>query len=321
MSKKFIFNPINLEFELKKTTFKEFIKNFLTHTFISLLSGTLLGYLIFLNFETFEQKSLQKLNSQIAWNIQYVGEKISSQQNRVTKLEYYDNYVYRAILGLKSKSTSSSYYYYGGSVDRNDINLLQTNEEVKEFLIISNVIKNKIKLQSESFTYIKNDVKEKDNKYASIPYICPLDRKNIERIGSNVGIRMHPILRIPLMHTGLDISAAMGTPVYATGDGIIVTSGWNNGYGLCIKINHGYSYQTRYAHLSKIIVSEGQIVKRGQLIGYVGNTGRSTSSHLHYEVRIGNKPVNPLKFMNDITDDQFKQIVDSSTEKDTFEEM
>lgn len=321
MSKKFIFNPNSLEFELKKTTLKEFIKNFLTHTFISLLLGTLLGYLVYINFETFEQKSIQKLNNQIAWNIKYVGEKIASQQSRVTKLEYYDNFVYRAILGLKSKSSIPFYYAIGGSVDRNEINLLQTTQDVKEYQIISNLIKNKIKVQSKSFIYIKNDIKEKENKYASIPYISPLERKNIERIGSNVGIRIHPILKIPLMHTGLDISAAMGTPVYATGDGIIVTSGWNNGYGLCIKINHGYNYQTIYAHLSKIIVSEGQIVKRGQLIGYVGNTGRSTAAHLHYEVRIAGKPMNPLKFMNDISDEQFSQIVDSSTEKDTFKEM
>jgi len=295
MSKKFVFNPISLEFELKKITFKQFIKNFLTHTFVSLLIGIISGYLIFYNFETLEQKNLQKTNTKIAWNIKFIGEKITNQQKRLSNLEYYDNYIYRTILGLKTKS--SYYYAIGGSVDRYDINLLQSNQEIKEYLIISNYLKYKLRSQSESFTYIKNDIKEKDTKNASIPYISPLEKKDIERIGSNIGIRFHPILRIPLMHTGLDISAKTGTPVYATGDGIVVLSGINNGYGLCVKINHGYKYQTRYAHLSKIIVTDGEIVKRGQLIGYVGSTGRSTAPHLHYEVRINDKPMNPLKFM------------------------
>jgi len=319
MSKKFVFNPISLEFELKKITFKQFIKNFLTHTFVSLLIGIISGYLIFYNFETLEQKNLQKTNTKIAWNIKFIGEKITNQQKRLSNLEYYDNYIYRTILGLKTKS--SYYYAIGGSVDRYDINLLQSNQEIKEYLIISNYLKYKLRSQSESFTYIKNDIKEKDTKNASIPYISPLEKKDIERIGSNIGIRFHPILRIPLMHTGLDISAKTGTPVYATGDGIVVLSGINNGYGLCVKINHGYKYQTRYAHLSKIIVTDGEIVKRGQLIGYVGSTGRSTAPHLHYEVRINDKPMNPLKFMNDIPEEQFQQIISNSSEKDSFEEL
>jgi len=319
MSKKFVFNPISLEFELKKITFKQFIKNFLTHTFVSLLIGIISGYLIFYNFETLEQKNLQKTNTKIAWNIKFIGEKITNQQKRLSNLEYYDNYIYRTILGLKTKS--SYYYAIGGSVDRYDINLLQSNQEIKEYLIISNYLKYKLRSQSESFTYIKNDIKEKDTKNASIPYISPLEKKDIERMGSNIGIRFHPILRIPLMHTGLDISAKTGTPVYATGDGIVVLSGINNGYGLCVKINHGYKYQTRYAHLSKIIVTDGEIVKRGQLIGYVGSTGRSTAPHLHYEVRINDKPMNPLKFMNDIPEEQFQQIISNSSEKDSFEEL
>ena len=112
------------------------------------------------------------------------------------------------------------------------------------------------------------------------------------------------------LHSGIDFSAATGTKVYATGDGVVNQAGWEGGYGNLIVINHGFSYMTAYGHLSRIGVKNGQIVKRGQVIGYVGSTGKSTASHLHYEVRKNGKAINPINyFFNDITPAEYDLMI------------
>ena len=117
------------------------------------------------------------------------------------------------------------------------------------------------------------------------------------RLMGGYGVRSDPFSGEGAMHTGVDISAPLGTPVRATADGIIIHSGWNGGYGRCVIIDHGNNYQTWYAHLSRMDVIEGQEIRQGEVLGAVGSTGRSTGSHLHYEVRIGSTPVNPYRFL------------------------
>jgi murein DD-endopeptidase MepM/ murein hydrolase activator NlpD len=111
------------------------------------------------------------------------------------------------------------------------------------------------------------------------------------------GVRLDPFSGEGAMHTGIDISAPYGTPVHATADGIVIHAGWNGGYGRCVIIDHGNNYQTWYAHLSRMDVIEGQEIRQGEVLGGVGSTGRSTGSHLHYEVRIASTPVNPYRFL------------------------
>lgn len=123
-------------------------------------------------------------------------------------------------------------------------------------------------------------------------------------------MRMHPIYKVEKMHTGIDFGAAEGTPIYATGDGVIEEAGFNSGYGNHVIIQHGFGYETQYGHMSRIAATEGQRVKRGQIIGYVGSTGESTGDHLHYEVIKNGVKVNPINyFYNDLNPDEFKQII------------
>ena len=117
------------------------------------------------------------------------------------------------------------------------------------------------------------------------------------RLMGGYGVRMDPFSGEGAMHTGIDISATIGTPVHASGDGIVLHAGWNGGYGRCVIIDHGNNYQTWYAHLSRMDVIEGEEIRQGEVLGAVGTTGRSTGAHLHYEVRIGNTPVNPYRFL------------------------
>ena len=128
----------------------------------------------------------------------------------------------------------------------------------------------------------------------SIPSRMPLDGAQLT---SSYGMRDHPILRKRARHTGVDLAAPTGTPIYATADGYVQMAEWFSSYGKFIKIGHGNQLETRYAHLSRIAVSEGDMVKKGDLIGYVGSTGRSTGPHLHYEVRIAGEAVNPIPYM------------------------
>src|SRR5690606_21412870 len=131
---------------------------------------------------------------------------------------------------------------------------------------------------------------------------------------SGFGLRMHPIYKIKRRHTGIDLPSPIGTPIYATGNGKVVESGVERGYGIMLKIDHGYGYETLYGHMSRYVVRKGQEVKRGQLIGYVGNTGSSTGPHLHYEVIKNGRPVNPVSFFyNDLSPTEYVSMVKAAS--------
>ena len=134
-----------------------------------------------------------------------------------------------------------------------------------------------------------------DTGSASIPMLVPVTTNRA--MSSNFGMRVHPILGGHHMHKGVDLPASTGTPIHATADGVIGRADWFGGYGLCVEIEHGANLETRYGHMSRIAVAEGQHVHKGDVIGYVGSTGRSTGPHLHYEVRIAGEAVNPVPYL------------------------
>ena len=150
---------------------------------------------------------------------------------------------------------------------------------------------------------------------AHIPAIFPLKETEIKYISSYFGYRPDPIYKVSKFHSGIDFSAQLGTEAYATGDGVVcnVEKGqW--GYGNMVTIDHGYGYKTRYSHLQKAAVRKGQKVKRGQCIGFIGNTGKTTGVHLHYEVLKNNVQIDPINFFyNDLTPDEYEQILQQST--------
>lgn len=129
----------------------------------------------------------------------------------------------------------------------------------------------------------------------SIPSLIPITTNR--GMSSSFGLRVHPVLGGMRMHKGIDLPASTGTPIHATADGIVSKANWSGGYGLCVELEHGANMETRYGHMSRIAVAEGQSVRKGDVIGYVGSTGRSTGSHLHYEVRIAGEAVNPIPYM------------------------
>ncbi len=169
-------------------------------------------------------------------------------------------------------------------------------------------------LQSKSFDDIINLAKDKSKMLASIPAIQPVSNKQLSRMASGYGYRIHPIYKTRKMHAGMDFSAKTGTEIYATGDGVISkVRRSKRGYGNHVKINHGFGYETLYAHMSKYIVRKGQKVKRGEVIGYVGNTGTSVAPHLHYEVHKNKRKINPVNFYyNDLNPEEYEKMIEIS---------
>ncbi len=164
--------------------------------------------------------------------------------------------------------------------------------------------------QVQSYEDIEKLIKNQSEKLASIPAIQPVSNKELTRIASGFGMRIHPIYGIAKMHSGLDFAAPQGTPIYATGDGVVTASGMGNGTGNHVVINHGYGYETEYMHMVRTKAVVGQRVKRGEVIGWVGSTGASTGPHCHYEVHINGTPVDPVYFFyNDLNAEQYDRLL------------
>ena len=172
-------------------------------------------------------------------------------------------------------------------------------------------LKKQMYIQTKSYDDILQMAKNKSEMLMSIPSIQPIPNKDLKRLASGYGMRIHPLLKIRRMHAGCDFSAPQGTPIYATGDGTIIRARREGALGNAVIIDHGYGYVTKYGHMSKFAVRQGQKVKRGEIIGYVGNTGLSAAPHCHYEVWKDNKHVNPVYyFYNDVTDNEFDELLE-----------
>jgi len=168
----------------------------------------------------------------------------------------------------------------------------------------------KLSVLSQSYKELLKLASNKEQMLKCMPAIQPVSNKNLREIASGFGMRIHPIYGEPKMHEGIDFAAPTGTPVCATGDGVVEETGYSNGYGMRIIIDHKWGYETLYAHLSKSLVHNGQKIKRGQIIGKVGSTGLSTGSHLHYEVIKNSRKINPIDyFHNDLTTSEYEAIV------------
>jgi murein DD-endopeptidase MepM/ murein hydrolase activator NlpD len=192
------------------------------------------------------------------------------------------------------------------SIAPNETMRLLINLDVKTNLLLL-----KLDEERKSLDTLLRLAENKSEMLAFIPAIRPI--KDMYHVTSGFGMRIHPITKEKRRHNGVDITAPRGTPVYATGNGTVSRNVTPYGYGITVLIDHGYSYESLYAHLSKSVVKPGHRVKRGQLIGYVGNTGFSTGSHLHYEVWKNEIPVNPVHFfVSDITPEEYNSILESS---------
>lgn len=273
--------------------------------------AVLVIWLSFYLFDSPREKMLQRENNELKKALKEVNEKMNSVNLVLDDLQERDDYIYRAIFETDPVPKEVRYPFLDKSLQYADLShdeaidlIRKTNRKAAQLMV-------RLAVQSRSQDTVAQLAKQKETMLQSIPAIRPL--KNMSSISSGFGMRYHPILKTLRRHTGIDIAAPRGTPIYATADGIVSREDGGSGYGITVIINHGYSYKTLYAHLSKKAVKPGQRVTRGQVIGYVGNTGLSFGSHLHYEVIKNGIPVNPVHFFfNDITPKEYDEILESS---------
>ncbi|MGB4845094.1 MAG: peptidoglycan DD-metalloendopeptidase family protein [Ferruginibacter sp.] len=231
-------------------------------------------------------------------------------QQQMAELEKRDNEVYRSIFEANPLSDSARTKAIEKKKEIAKINLIKDDELGTEIAKTLNNITARVAYQFESYSAIEKLINNQETKIASIPAIQPISNKQLTRIASGFGYRIHPIYGIAKMHSGLDFTAPQGTPIYATGDGVVKTAGMSTGTGNHVIINHGYGYETEYMHMVRIKTRAGQRVKRGEVIGWVGSTGASTGPHVHYEVHINGNPVDPVYFFfNDLTAEQYDRVL------------
>lgn len=255
---------------------------------------------------------LKSENAELKEQLAQVEKQVQSMSLTLDGLTKKDEDIYRTIFEVEPLSKSTRKAGIGGS-DRYDyLRKLNNGKFLIEMRKAIDNLNARMKVQEQSFDEIIKLAENKKKMLAAIPSIQPVANKDLSRVASGYGYRIDPFYRTKKFHSGLDFSAPRGTEVYATADGKIEdlqTDLW--GYGKHIIINHGYGYKTLYGHLSKFEVKKGQMVTRGQLIGRVGNTGKSTGPHMHYEVHINGNVVNPTYFFhNDLTDEEFRKLVE-----------
>ena len=243
-------------------------------------------------------------------NYALLNDKVKDLQQQMADLEKRDNEVYRSIFEANPLPDSARAKLTEKKKELDKVSVMNDDILSKNIANSLNNISARIAYQVDSYKDIAKLINNQENKLASIPAIQPVSNKDLTRIASGYGYRIHPIYGIPKMHNGLDFTATQGTPIYATGDGIVKNAEFGSGFGNNIIINHGYGYETLYGHLVRMKVRSGQRVKRGEVIGWVGSTGASTGPHCHYEVHINGRPVDPVYFFyNDLNAEQYDRLL------------
>lgn len=240
-----------------------------------------------------------------------INEKVKTLQEQMAALEKRDNEVYRSIFEANPLPDSARAKAIDKKNEIAKVSVIGDNIIGKDIANQLNNLASRVAYQFKSYTDIEKLINNQGAKLACIPAIQPVSNKDLGRIASGFGMRIDPVYGTAKMHKGLDFAAPQGTPIYATGDGTVTIAGnTEDGYGNHVVINNGYGYETLFGHMVKVKVRGGQHVTRGEVIGWVGSTGKSTGPHCHYEVHINGNPVDPVYFFyNDLNAEQYDRLL------------
>lgn len=265
---------------------------------------------LYYTIELPRERSLREHNEALASRVDLLSERTDRAVAVMEHLADRDNNFYRALMLAEPISPAQRYAGLERQHNLDRLDSLGDKSLVEDVTRKVDRLDQMVYKQIKSFDFLTKEVKNQQNRTAHTPAIQPVPAKYMRAMASGYGVRIDPIYGTRRFHEGMDFSAPVGTPVYATADGTVATASWQSQYGNLIEINHGYNYRTRYAHLSKMNVRAGQTVHRGDLIGLVGNTGKSTGPHLHYEVLLHGQHQNPVHYyFYDITPAEYDALI------------
>ncbi|MBU6204078.1 MAG: M23 family metallopeptidase [Bacteroidota bacterium] len=309
---KYFYNTQSLRYERFEETLRTRAVRIIGFLSATAVFALFIVYLAYTYLDSPKEKQLKRELSQLKFQYNMLNKRLDEVSEILVELENRDDKTYRVILEAEPIPAEVRTAGVGGSLRYKELEGYSNSE-----LMISSTekldrIRRRMYIQSKSYDELAKMIKSKEEMLASIPAIQPVANKDLRRIGSGFGIRIDPIYKVRRMHEGIDFTAPSGTPIYATGNGVIANIEYGDrGYGNYVVIRHGYGYQTLYAHMSRVKAKINQKVMRGDVIGYIGNTGKSTGPHCHYEVIRNGKKIDPINFFyNDLTPKQYQELLE-----------
>lgn len=311
---KYYYDTETCKYERVKTRTSDVVLNALG--ILSLTVAMAVGLILLLSpyFESPRELVLKNDNKELEFYYDKLSKDVDNLTQVLANIENRDDNIYRKVLGAEPIDQTIREAGVGGAERHIDI---RTKNFSHKDLVVSlhekvDLLRRKLYIESRSQDEVVKLAENKEKLFAAIPAIQPVSNKQLMAVASGFGWRTHPIYKVRKMHTGIDFAAPIGTPIYATADGKVVEVDIKfSGYGKVVEIDHGFGYRTRYAHMHGFAVRAGQMVKRGDLIGYVGNTGLSTAPHLHYEVLINGNQVDPVHyFYNDLSPAEYEKVLE-----------
>ncbi len=312
---KYHFNTHTLKYERVIVTWKKRLLRWSGWLATAVVFGALIMLFAYNFFDSPKEKRLRRQLEETSYQLEILKQRTDQVEDVLKDIQERDNTIYRVIFESEPIPASVREAGYGG-VDRyHKLRDYYDADLVIDVTKRVDQLSKQLYVQSKSFDEVWGLVKNKASMLAAIPAIQPVANKDLTKVASGYGWRIHPIYKTEKMHTGMDFTSPVGTEIFATGNGTVSkVEKDGRGYGNNVIINHGYGYESVYAHMSKMLVRPGQKISRGDLLGYVGNTGTSTGPHLHYEVRKNGNPLNPVNFYyNDLTPEEYTRMLEISS--------
>ena len=293
--------------------FRYWLRQTGNYIFAGIVIGVLLLYVLLTFFPSPREKQLQKEKDMLQAQMEMLNHQVDQMQVVMTDLQQRDDNLYRVLFGAEPiplhirQGAQRKIDYY------EQISKMTNNQLAADLTLKVDMLAKELYIQAKSYDDLVEMAKQQEIRMENIPAIQPVLNKDLKRVASGYGMRIDPVYHVRKFHQGMDFTAPTGTDIFATGNAKVVFSGWKQGYGNTVILDHGYGYQTLYAHLFKSLVREGQRVKRYDIIALVGNTGKSTGPHLHYEVRLHGKPVDPRNYyFYDLSPEEYDRMIQLS---------
>ena len=312
---KYTYDSKTLSYKKIDRSWKVRLKEFTLFAFVSMAFGFVFYLAADLWFESPKERKMKRELDNMVIQYDLMNGKLDQLADVLGDIEKRDDEIYRTIFEAGPIPNEVRTAGFGGANRYKNLEGFNNSELLIDSRKKLDQIAGRAYVQTKSFDDGVEMARDKEKMLAAIPAIQPVANKNLKRMASGYGYRIHPIYKVRKMHWGTDFSAPTGTPIYATGDGKVTKYRRSRaGYGNHIIIDHGYGYQTLYAHMSKVDVRRGQKVKRGDIIGYIGSSGRSTAPHLHYEVIKDGRKINPVNyFFNDLSPEEYEMMLEFSS--------